>query len=813
MRRLVSLAVLLFFAIPFGLSVSGCKKALTVVYCNGGDSGPEVGQVATITLSPTLATYGESLSYGQIGQSLSASAQDCKGNSVSVKSYTYATSNMAVADINPTTGQVCAGLWNRFSGGGIADYTTCNPPTAAPPTYIAYVTATGEGASSNAIPVFIHAVVTSVVIGNPSTNCTTDPTSNCSTCLLPTTAPGNPTPYDQTSCVSQTQTRQLVARVYAGTTNITCQAGHLSFAALGGSNIATIDENGVITANQPGSVTITASSAQSGSASTAGFFSTCPPKSIVLTSNGSTAPVNQNLNNELPFTTTVLDTNNNPITGLSLEFNSTNQQTIPTSSNTVTPVFPGTADITAVCNPGTCNPAPYSQLGYLGNGVPLTSNGITVNTAGTSSTVLYIGSTQSQYLYPLDFTTNQPGALLKLPYVPNSMVINEAGTTIYLGSPQALMTVSAVTNTVTGTNTTIVGPVLTVSPDSTTLVTTDPNRQTISIISSAGSVEYTYGGVANRAQFSPDSQTVYITGVDTSGNPQLLVHNIFTGWTPITPTTGLYTDIAVTVPHVGAFFAEGPTGTTVSPGAVTEGRSYCPVTTTNTTTTPATTTNLFYPLAETLSVKNDRITATTDSNHLLGATAFTTPATLNDTALTLAASGGVATTECPLPGFPAVTFTSSNKTYPLTGITAQTIAGVTASTNSSASFVTYTGTSTNPTGILPFYAPVTSGSGTLSFIPLETTAAGTPTAPVSGVFSSDNLTFYTGTAGDNLVHLVTVTYPTSGTPTAAENTTLGPLTPNLPCGTGGLNTPFPVCAVGTIVTPNLLVQRPKKSTN
>ena len=52
------------------------------------------------------------------------------------------------------------------------------------------------------------------------------------------------------------------------------------------------------------------------------------------------------------------------------------------------------------------------------------------------------GSTSSQYLMPMDFTTNQASALIKLPYVPNSMVISQDGSTLYLGSSQALMTVT-----------------------------------------------------------------------------------------------------------------------------------------------------------------------------------------------------------------------------------------------------------------------------------------------------------------------------------------------------------------------------------
>jgi len=68
MRRFVGLVILLLFTIPFGISISGCaKKSATVAFCNGGDSGPQVGQLTTITLTPKV--YGVSLNYGTIGQS------------------------------------------------------------------------------------------------------------------------------------------------------------------------------------------------------------------------------------------------------------------------------------------------------------------------------------------------------------------------------------------------------------------------------------------------------------------------------------------------------------------------------------------------------------------------------------------------------------------------------------------------------------------------------------------------------------------------------------------------------------------------
>jgi trimeric autotransporter adhesin len=435
--RFACLALLLFCAVPFGLSVGGCaSKVPPPEFCNPGDSGPVVGQVAAITLAQNLAITGESLSYGQIGQSLSATAQDCRGNSVGLAKFTFAINDMTIADINPSTGQVCAGTWNRNTGGGVPDFTTCTPPATPNPNHTAFVTATANGAVSNAIAVYVHAIVTGIVLGPPSANapnCSTlpDPGTDCCPANTATVYTPTPSAYFQNSCISQGKTAQLVARVYQnGTTlpqdNITCQVGHLTFATPTASTIASIDENGVATAEQPGSTLITASVSGSSTAAGAGFFSTCPAKSIVLSVAGQpgVTSVNVALNNTQPLVAVVTDTNNNPLSGVALEFESTSPQTIPGGSD-ITPVFPGSAAITAVCQPGQCNPSPFSQIGFLGNGMPLTSNSITINSTGSSSTVIYMGSTQSQYLMPMDFTTGLQGSLIKLPYPPNSMVISQ----------------------------------------------------------------------------------------------------------------------------------------------------------------------------------------------------------------------------------------------------------------------------------------------------------------------------------------------------------------------------------------------------
>jgi hypothetical protein len=263
---------------------------------------------------------------------------------------------------------------------------------------------------------------------------------------------------------------------------------------------------------------------------------------------------------------------------------------------------------------------------------------------------------------------------------------------------------------------------------------------------------------------------VYITA---TGN-QLLVHANYTGWYS-TPTATQYTDVAVTVPSVGAFFA----------GQVTEGRSYCSTSTIPGTGNPPAVSNVYYPVANDTPAQTDLITATNDGLHILGATAATAVPTLNDIAVNV--SQPVTATQ---PGGPLacttatgpIVFNSSVTPHPLTGVTATSITGVFPASNSAVAFVTYTGTS----GLLPEYVPAT---GTLTSVPLSSGAI----APVAGVFSTDNNTFFAGTSGDNQVHLITVT----GT-TATDSSVIAPKLPDVN------NKP---------AVPNLLVQRPKKSTS
>jgi hypothetical protein len=769
MRRFVTLLVLLLFSIPFGVSISGCSKTSPPVFCNGGDSGTITGQATTITLNPIV--YGISLNFAQIGQINTPSATDCKGQNASIGLYTYGTTDMTIADVQPNTGRLCAGTWNRNSGGGIPDYTYCIPTNKSG---TAYISASADGVTSNPLPIFIHPVVTSIVLGGPSSNCTTDPTTAC--CPLTTTGSVTALPYLANSCISQGDTRQLVARIYAGTgsnqTNISCQAGHLQYTSQGATSltsvspVVSIDPNGVATANQPGSVLISANIANA--ASSAGFFSTCPPASITLTAPGTTSnPVVVNQNNPQPLLATAVDTKGVTLTGLTLEYVSTSPTTIPAGS-TVTPTLAGTASISAICQPPNCNSASYNQIGLFGNGKPITSNSVNITAPGTNSTVLYMASTQSQYVESRDFTQPALATPFLLPYLPNSMVISQDGSTIYLGSSTALMVLNAV-NTLSMSRTDITSPgtVLAVSPDGSLLVISDPVKQITTLESSSGGVVSTYGGVGTRAAFAPDSQTVYIT----AGN-QLLVYSAYTGWTSITPATTAgtpVTDVAITVPSVGAYFA----------GPSTTARGYCAISTP--AAAPNSETNVFYSPADSSPAITDRIAATNDGKHIIGVTASSD--TLSDLRVsfpTNTINGVVVPAACPVVG--GLTFSNTLSTTILTSVTATAITGVLPTSDSTLAFITYTGSG----GVLPAYAPIASGPGTTTYIKLT----GSATAPVAGVISADNTTFYAGTSGDNLVHLINRS-------TLTDSSTL---TPNL------------ANPSGATVPVNLLVQKPRRTT-
>ncbi|MFY9856199.1 MAG: hypothetical protein WAK26_20210, partial [Terracidiphilus sp.] len=218
MRQFLTLVCLLGLAIPAGISISGCVRNPQGSYCNGLGYGLKDNQISQLTLQPQ--TGGLSLAYGQIQQMLAPQAFTCKGTNVAIPpgQTSWGTTNNQLADISPS-GQICAGTWNRNTGGGIADYTYCYFPNPLPssnglPYGVVYLTATAASVTSNPVPIYIHAPVTAI-----SLVATCLPSSGNCTSTTPTTAV-------PTQCFSQNTQAQLDALGYYdnnGTQTLLCQ--------------------------------------------------------------------------------------------------------------------------------------------------------------------------------------------------------------------------------------------------------------------------------------------------------------------------------------------------------------------------------------------------------------------------------------------------------------------------------------------------------------------------------------------------------------------------------------------------------------
>ena len=773
MQRFLTFVVLAFLTVPVGLSIQGCANKNSN-YCNGAGYGYLKTQPVSITLQPQ--TTGLSVAFSQTSQLQAPSALNCAGTAASISTYTYGTTDRTIADVSPT-GAVCGGTWNLHTP-AVAAYTTCIPTNK---TGVAYMTASAAGFTSNQVAVYSHPPITSLSVSGP-TNSTT----------------GKP------ECLSQSLTSQLDSTAYytnsAGKQVLLCSPdilpgggygpsdcnnviGHLTYSAAS-AGVVTIDQNGVATAQAPGSTLITGTIAQT--SSNAGYFYTCPPAKIALSvaSTGATS-ASVTLNTPLALTATVTDVNNNVINGLALSYVSTNPGSIAVSSSgAVTAAFPSNSAITAICQPTTCNPAPINEMGTLGTGVPAISNFVQIASPGKNSNYIWVSSPGSPYFVPIDLSTGTIGTQIKLPYSPNSMVLDPTGTTLYFGSYHELMTYNAVSNSLASEVTSIPGVVLGVSPTNSAVVVNDQLRGVIYLYTpttssgtgttatSSGGSYTSIAGIAQKAAFTADGQTVYI-----AGDGVLYIHNSFTGWStePLpagqgTPGTGVCPatnttspiptdpttyppnttanpnntfnvfcspDLAVTIPAAAVFVS----------GTPTSAYGQCP----ETTVKPV----VNYPEANTVAVTSDHVASTTDGKHIIGASA--NPPTLTDLSITVPIDACPTDANSQTTGIvfnpPPVANQASLAAYGITNINQ-----VVAATNSLEAFVTYSSDATAPPAggaLLPVYKPsATAGAlGTLGSVKLT----GNALAPVAGIFSPDNTIFFAGTTGDDQLHLIDTT--------------------------------------------------------
>ncbi len=795
MRRFLTLLSLLCLAIPAGVSISGCIRNPAGNYCNGLGYGLKNTDLYSIDLEPR--TTGISMQYGQTRQISAPTAKTCKGDAASVASYTYGTTNNKLVDISPT-GNLCAGTWNRNSGGGIADYTICNNPNPAPntgglPYASAFITASAKSVVSNPVQVFVHAPVSSITLALPGA-------AQQNQCY----SQGVLTQLDAEACFAGVNNTQYEMCAPSTVTKFACSGGlppgvtsvpdctgsigTLSY-TVGTASVAQINpETNQITAELPGTTAITASIA--GSGSSAGYFSTCPPKSISVTLNGKTnTTVTQGVPQNL--VTTVTDTNGNTITGLTLDYQSTNPLNITAgAAGTVTADFPGAASVYAICQPGSCNPAPINVFGQQGTGLSIDSNPVDITVPGTASAYVWFSAPgASQYFVPIELISGTVGSTVRLPYVPNSMVMDLTGTNLYFGSGRELMIFSTGSNSVIKQDLSVPGVVLAVAPNNQTVLINDPIRQVFYLYNPSGTITASFPGVGSAAQWTPDSKTLYISDSASLGaghSNTLYVYNANTGWTTYDLTSsGGAANLALTIPGVGAYLSGNPT----------VAHTWCP-----TGTVGNYSSMVFYPQGDSVNATTSVLAATTDGQHILGASIAGGGIELSDIGVTIPYGG------CPAPSaagaLSPLTIPHTLNQFPV-AVNATAVNQVVASPASNLAFITYAGATAGAK--LPYYQPVSGGAaGTLNYITL--TGSSAITAPVAGAFSPDDKLFFVSTAGDNLIHYIDV--PTL-TDTQQINVNLPACVPGSDAGCIFNTTPQPASGV---VPATAIAVKPRSTT-
>jgi hypothetical protein len=611
--------------------------------------------------------------------------------------------------------------------------------------------------------------------------------------------------------------------------NCTAALGSFNY-SLGNSSIANITTNTntnqvTLTAGQPGTTFITSSVA--GSGSSAGFFSTCPPKSISLTLADHTTSGTITQGTTQNLTTVVTDTNvdlcpptsSNPaggcvITGFSLDYQSTNPIDISVGGGgSIVTSFPGQTSVYAICQPSSCNPAPTSEIGLFGTGLPVSSNPVKITTPGTASDYLWFAAPgQSQYIVPIDLLTNTVGSTIRLPYVPNSMVMDRLGDTIYFGSARELITFTTTSSTVAKEETSVPGVVLAVSPDNAALLINDQQRQIFYLYNVASGSSTSFAGLGNAAAWTPDEKTLYITdnaalnnaAEGISGHSDLLyIFNQNTGLTthplppspltnslppgilpagplppnPLPPNVALSSTMqtpALTIPSVGAYFRGSPT----------VAHTWCPSGIVGNYDSLS-----FYPQGldpstdNLVNVQSDALVATTDGQHILGASAASNVITLADIDVSIPSLNclqpdAMANGDALLP----LLLTNTVNTLQITppggagNVAATAINQVVASPESNLAFITYTANANNSNALLPYYLPGSGGAaGTAGYVTLNGSA--NVIAPLAGAFTPDDKFFFVATAGDNMIHFISIPHVVSP---ASPPTDTQQISPNLP---------------------------------
>jgi hypothetical protein len=151
--------------------------------------------------------------------------------------------------------------------------------------------------------------------------------------------------------------------------------------------------------------------------------------------------------------------------------------------------------------------------------------------------------------------------------------------------------------------------------------------------------------------------------------------------------------------------------------------------------------------------------------------------------------------------------TNTLNTVNVTGVTAAAVNQVVAAPNSNVAFVTYTPPINAAGGApLPYYLP---GSGVVNYLPLTGAAV---TAPLAGAFSPDNTYFFVSTAGDNLIHYISIPQNVTATPPTDSQQIAPGLPACMPVSAGGNDSGCVYTGNGTVVPTTAIAVKPRSTT-
>ena len=262
-----------------------------------------------------------------------------------------------------------------------------------------------------------------------------------------------------------------------------------------------------------------------------------------------------------------------------------------------------------------------------GTGLSITSNPVDVIVPGTTSDFVWSAAPgQSQYFYSIELLTGTPGSTVRLPFVPNSMVMDQVGVNLYFGSPRELMVYSTNGNTLTKQDPSFpawCSPFLQMATICSSTIkyvasftsTTSPAASSVPL---AAWVPQLHG---RRIRILFTSSIALRSAAGHTNT--LYVHDANSGWSTYDlSASGGAQNLAVTVPGLGAWLAGNPT----------VAHTWCPSGTVGNNATIQ-----FYPQPSTdsLNIPTNVLGATSDGQHILGASLNGSSITLDDIGLNI----------------------------------------------------------------------------------------------------------------------------------------------------------------------------------